>query len=423
MQDTIFALSSGPPPAAIAVVRISGPRAGAAISAIAGRLPPARTASLRTLRDGRGDELDEALVLWFPGPATATGEDCGEVQCHGGRAVVAAVRAALAALPGLREAEAGEFTRRAFANGRIDLAQAEALGELLAAETELQRRIARGGMSGLLSVKVEGWRGAVLELSAMVEAVLDFADEEDAALLPADFDAKLARLREDIEASLAGPRTERLRDGLRVVVGGPPNVGKSSLFNVLVGECAAIVASEAGTTRDFIERPIAIGGIPFVLVDTAGLRGDDAGELEAIGIARAQDQLRRADIVIWLGEEGWGPRGAVEVQPRCDDPAAPRKHRPDHVVSSVTSTGLAALKADLARRGSALLPIPGDAALNARQAGLLEDVRLALSDRSDDPLLLAESLRLARVGFDRLLGRSGIEEMLDVVFAKFCIGK
>lgn len=424
MTDTIFALSSGSPPAAIAVVRVSGPQALAALERLAGTLPPPRHAAVRTLRDAAGKALDEALVLSFPGPASATGEDCGELHCHGGRAVVVAVCQALAAMPGLRAAEPGEFTRRAFANGRIDLAQAEALGDLLAAETELQRRAAQAGVGGALSEQVERWRDEVLALSAMVEAALDFSDEDDTDTLPDDFGERRTKLRQALEEALACPRAERLRDGIRVVLAGPPNSGKSSLFNALIGDSAAITSPLAGTTRDVLERPVGFGGVPFVLVDTAGLHEGGADEIEAIGMARARDQLERSDIVLWLGPEGEGPDGAVEVQPRCDDPAATRKQHPDHVVSSLTGAGLGALESDLIRRARGLLPKPGTAAVNARQAALLSEAAQALVDPcGGDPLLLADSLRVARGSFDRLLGRSGVEEMLDALFARFCIGK
>ncbi len=423
MTQTIFALSSGSPPAAIAVVRVSGPQAFAALERLAGPLPPARKATLRTLRDSVGKVLDEALVLVFPGPGSATGEDCGELHCHGGRAVVNAVSASLAAMPGLRAAEPGEFTRRAFANGRLDLAQAEALGDLLAADTELQRRAAQAGIAGALSNEVERWREEVLALSAAVEAVLDFSDEDDAGAVPQDFGTRCEALQLKLEEALARPRAERLRDGVRVVLAGPPNSGKSSLFNAILRDGAAIVSAQAGTTRDVIERPVALAGVPFVLVDTAGLRAEWVGEIEAIGIARARDQVAQADLVLWLGPEGEGPAGAIEVQSRSDDPQVPRKNQPSHSVSSVTGAGIAALEAELVARARRLLPKPGAAAVNARQAGLLREAAEALREDSGDLLLRAESLRIARTAFDRLLGRAGVEDMLDTLFSRFCIGK
>lgn len=424
VTDTIFAVSSGSPPAAIAVIRLSGPRALAAARHLAGALPPPRQTGLRKLRSATGEVLDEALVLTFSGPASATGEDCAELHCHGGRAVIAAVCEELASQPGLRAAEAGEFTRRAFANGRIDLAQAESLGDLLAAETELQRRVAQAGIGGALSLEIERWRGEVLALSAMVEAALDFADEDDADTLPEDFATRREALWSEIAGALSRPRAERLREGVRVVLAGPPNSGKSSLFNALIGDGAAIVSPLEGTTRDVLERPIAFGGVPFVLVDTAGLRSSGAGEIEAIGIERAQEQMARSDIVLWLGLEGAGPEGSVDVQSRSDHPDRVEKRAPDHVVSSTTGAGLRELEADLVARAGKLLPKPGEASINARQAALLEECVGALSaDSFGDLLLIAESLRIARSAFDRLLGRAGVEDMLDTLFSRFCIGK
>ncbi|HEU4820901.1 MAG TPA: GTPase, partial [Qipengyuania sp.] len=241
--------------------------------------------------------------------------------------------------------------------------------------------------------------------------------------LPESFYAEREELRQEIDGNLARPRADRLRDGIRVVLAGPPNSGKSSLLNAIVGDGVAIVSPIAGTTRDVIERPVAFDGVPFVLVDTAGLREQESDTIEAIGIARAHAELARADIVLWLGPEGEGPRGAVEVQARCDDVAAPRKMRPDYIVSSVRGTGLSELERGLVDRARDLLPKPGIMAINARQAKLLREVVGALGDPSADLLLLAESLRNARGAFDRLLGRAGVEDMLDSLFARFCIGK
>src|SRR5687768_4344432 len=310
MTDTIFALSSGAPPAAIAVVRISGPRAGEVLAALAGRLPKSRRATAVTLSDpADGAPLDRALALWLPGPATATGEDIAELHLHGGRAVVAAVETALARMPGLRRAEAGEFTRRAFANGRIDLAEAEGLADLLIAETELQRRSAMAMASGALSRVVEAWRERVLALSAAVEAVLDFADEDDVAQLPERFADDCRELAEELDEWLARPRAEPLREGFRVVLAGPPNAGKSSLFNALVQSEAAITSPIPGTTRDVITRAVAIEGVPLQFVDTAGLRAGGTDAIERIGVDRALGAAREADLVLWLGAEGDGPKG------------------------------------------------------------------------------------------------------------------
>ncbi|WEK45495.1 MAG: tRNA uridine-5-carboxymethylaminomethyl(34) synthesis GTPase MnmE [Candidatus Andeanibacterium colombiense] len=424
-MDTIFALSSGPPPAAIAVVRISGASARAALNVVAGGIPEPRRASVRLLRDADGALLDRALVMWFPGPATATGEDLAELHLHGGRAVVAGIEAALAALPGLRRAEPGEFTRRAFANGRIDLAEAEGLADLLAAETELQRRAALDMAGGALSRQVDGWRGRLLLQSAALEAVLDFADEDDVGALPAQFMADVAALRGEIVAALAAPHAELLREGFRVVLAGPPNAGKSTLFNALVESEAAITASTAGTTRDVLVRPVALTGVPFSFVDTAGLRDEGAGEIEAIGIARAQAELERADLVLWLGAEGSGPAQAWEIEAQIDRPDHRGKARPDARVSGVTGEGLGELKRKLVAFAMQAMPKPGAAALNGRQRALLSDATEALADVASqpDPLLLAEHLRIARVAFDRLTGRAATEDVLDTLFGRFCIGK
>lgn len=422
MTDTIFALSSGAPPAAIAVIRVSGPHAMPVAEALSGPLPSPRRAALRHVRSAEGEVLDEALVLWFPSQASATGEDLVEFQCHGGRATVAAVMAALAALPGLRAAEPGEFTRRAFENGRIDLAQAEALGDLLTAETEIQRRVAQAGFGGALSRRVEDWRERVLALSALVEASLDFSDEDDVAV-PASLAPAMENLVGEIAAMLAAPRAERLRDGVKVVLAGPPNSGKSSLFNAILGSSRAIVTPLAGTTRDILEAPVAIDGVPLVLVDTAGLRGEGAGTVEQLGIERARAAIGEGDLVLWLGEEGAGPDGALEIGARADAEDAVAKRAPHYVVSSVTGMGVAELSRDVARRAKALLPRPTEAMLNARQALLLEDALAALSDRSDDPLIVAEALRAARSAFDRVTGRAHVEDMLDALFVRFCIGK
>ncbi|MBX7494616.1 tRNA uridine-5-carboxymethylaminomethyl(34) synthesis GTPase MnmE [Qipengyuania sp. 6B39] len=422
MDDTIFALSSGAPPAAIAIVRISGPHAGKALATLAGSLPEPRAPSLRKLRDEAQALLDEALVLWFPGPATATGEDLAELHCHGGRAVVTAVLAALDRLPGLREAEPGEFTRRAFANGRIDLAEAEGLADLLSAETEWQRRGALTAAGGILSQRIEAWRERLLGLSARIEAVIDFGDEDDVADIPADFAAQVGDLRAEMVRVLERPSADRLRDGVRVVFAGPPNAGKSSLFNALLEEGVAIVSAEAGTTRDVIERPVAIGGVPFVFVDTAGLREEGAGEIEAIGIGRAQEQLARADIVLWLGEAEERPEGALLVASKAD---LGTEGKGDHLVSAVTGQGLGALTDALVVRGKAALPPPDRVALNRRQKALAAEAATALEHAAlvGDPLIVAEELRLARMALDSISGRNSTEDMLDALFGRFCIGK
>ena len=409
MTDTIFALSSGAPPAAIALIRISGPAASAALLALAGKLPAPRRASVADLRDCAGVVLDRALVLWLPGPRTATGEDCAELHLHGGRAVVRAVEAALGVLAGTRAALPGEFTRRAFANGRIDLSEAEGLADLLSAETELQRRAAM----------------ALLTASASLEAVLDFSDEDDVSALPPDFAERLGVLAAELSGWLERPRAETLREGFRVVLAGPPNAGKSTLFNALVEADAAITAPIPGTTRDVLSRPVAISGIPFVFEDTAGLRDETADVIEAIGIERARTALERADVVLWLGSEGEGPAGAWEIAAQIDRADHAHKVAPRHAVSVVTGQGIEVLRSDLVATARAAMPRPGEAALNARQHALLAEARSAIVEGMHlrDPLVAAECLRLARVAFDALIGRATTEDMLDALFGRFCIGK
>lgn len=423
LTDTIYALSSGAPPAAIAVVRISGPGAGEALTALAGALPPPRTARLAALRRN-GELLDRALVLHFPGPNSATGEELAELHLHGGRSVVAVVLAALAAMPGLRAAEPGEFTRRALEHGRIDLAEAEGLADLLAAETESQRRAALALAGGALSRQVEAWQKRLLGIAARVEAELDFDDEGDVRAAGGGARAGLTDLRAELGDWLARPAAERLRDGVRVVIAGPPNAGKSSLINALVGREAAITSDIAGTTRDLVEAPVALGGAPFLFTDTAGLR-DSHDAIEAIGVARARTVMEAADIVLWLGPPEDCPQTerAILVRTKADLDPPPRAH--DIAVSAVTGKGLAELAALLIARASALLPAEGETALNARHRAALAEAAdwLSEAERADDLLIAAESLRQARAALDRITGRAGVEDMLDALFGRFCIGK
>lgn len=428
-MDTIFALSSGAPPAAIAILRISGPSAFAAARALAGGLPDPRRAALTRLIDPRdGELLDRALVLSFPGPATATGEDLVELHLHGGRAIVRAVESALAAQPGLRPAEPGEFTRRALLNGRIDLSEAEGLGDLLAAETEAQRRMAIRVAEGAVSRQIEVWMSRLLLLAATVEAKLDHSDEEDVAESEGD-DVDLAvqavNLAEDIESVAGRPPVERLRDGIRVVLAGPPNAGKSTLFNALVERDAAIVSPVAGTTRDRIEAPVMRQGMAWLLIDTAGLTERAGDAIEEIGIGRTRAALTEADLVLWLGEEA--PVGdAIWVHGRCDLPG--REILPagrDVALSASTGEGLDALWTILAARAIALLPSLEQLALNRRQQGLCLTAATALraAAAEEDLLLVAERLRSAQRAFDAITGRADVEAMLDSLFRRFCIGK
>ena len=424
MSDTIYALSSGALPAAIGIIRISGPAAGSALASLAGGLPPERTPVVRKLRDHEGDTLDVALVLWFPGRRTATGEDLVELHCHGGRAVVAAVLNALAAVPGLREAEPGEFTRRAFLNGRVDLAEAEGLGDLLSAETELQRRGAMQAAGGAVSRRIDEWHSRVLALAAAVEAVIDFADEDDVAALPDDFSAKVAELADEIRQVAARPEAERLRDGVRVVLAGPPNAGKSSLFNALLSDDAAIVTDVAGTTRDVLERPIALGGVPFILIDTAGVRDEGAEAIEAMGIERARREIAEGHIVLWLGAPADAPVGSIVIRAKADlDDSSDLGD--GQAVSVVTGLGLPELIDTLIERGRGVLPPVDRIGFNRRQKQCALEAASCLDevDTRSDLLIAAENLRLARSALDRLVGRDSTEEMLDALFGQFCIGK
>ena len=424
-MDTIFALSSGAPPAGIAVIRVTGPAAGKALEQLAGKLPPPRQATRAWLVDSEGQRLDDGLVLWFPAPRSVTGEDLAEFHLHGGRAVIAAVEAALGQVAGLRKAEAGEFTRRAFANGRIDLAEAEGLADLLSAETELQRRAAIAGAGGLISREVEGWRLRLLGLSAQVEAALDFEDEDDVSDLPAAFTAEVEKLAGDLQAALAAPSAEPLREGFRVALAGPPNAGKSTLFNALLEDDAAITAAIAGTTRDVLVRPVALGGVPFSFVDMAGLRDEGGDAIETIGIDRARGEIARADLVLWLGPEGEGPTGSWEIAAQCDRADHPSKTNPLFRISAVSGEGMVDLKRALVDHARDALPKPGDLALNRRQRDLVARAEVALGEaaRQKNPLLLAEHLRQARLAFDALLGHTATEDVLDTLFGRFCIGK
>lgn len=427
MNDTIFALSSGAPPAGIAVIRVSGPGARPALEALAHRMPEPRMVRLMLLKDPRdGIPLDRALVLWLPGPATVTGEDIAEFHCHGGRAVVAAIEDALAAIPGLRRAEAGEYTRRAFANGRMDLNAVEGLSDLLAAETQQQRRAALMMAEGHFSRRIAEWRRALLDLSAMAEAALDFSDEDDVpdAAIEARIGDGIDALAHDISTIIAAPAAERLRDGVRVVLAGPPNAGKSTLLNALVGRDAAIVSDIAGTTRDRIEVPAAIGGVAFLFTDTAGLRDEAGDTIEAIGMDRARSAVEAADIILWLGDAEDLPRpDALLIAAQCD--RAGQGDRPGLAVSARTGAGMDSLVATLRRHAAALLPGEGDYALHARQRQRVQQLsrHLDAAASTHDLLVLAEELRQARRAIDALTGQAGTEDMLDRLFAGFCIGK
>lgn len=419
--DTIAALSSGRPPAAISVIRCSGNRALAVVEAMAGPVPRPRHASLRRLiHPTTGLLLDDALLISFPGPNTATGEDIVEIQCHGGRATVDALLSAIVEQPGCRMAEPGEFTRRALANGRIDLTEAEGLADLLAAETELQRRSAMARAGGALRQRLDQWRDQLLALSAQAEVAIDYADEDDGAI-EANLVPGIGQLWKSMSQMLDAPRVEPLRDGIRVVIAGPTNAGKSSLINVITQSDRAIVTPIAGTTRDVIEVPVALGGIPFLFVDTAGLR-DSEDIVEGIGIRRAQREIDRADIILWLGDASEAPVGAIQLANKSDLGGAAGAGIP---VSALTGAGIDELVVRLQAEATKLLPKGDELALDRRHRALFEQACLALERAGTvhDAVLMGEELRAARAAIDAISGRAGVDDLLDALFGRFCLGK
>ncbi|HEY5378212.1 MAG TPA: tRNA uridine-5-carboxymethylaminomethyl(34) synthesis GTPase MnmE [Pseudolabrys sp.] len=538
--DTIFALSSGRGPAAIAVIRISGPRAGAALTALGVKQPAPRKAGLARIRDPRSGEIvDEALVLWFPGPHSETGEDVAELQAHGGRAVIAAILGALGAIDGLRMAEPGEFTRRGFENGKLDLTAVEGLADLVGAETEAQRRQAFRQMTGLLGNRAEAWRQSLIKALALVEARIDFSDEAD---VPEDLVspalAIAQELRDEIATALAdGQRGERLREGLMVAIAGPPNAGKSTLLNRIARRDAAIVSPHAGTTRDVIEVHFDLGGLPVTLLDTAGIREtDDPVEME--GVRRARERAAAADLVLWVvdasgpesvpaggaladatarltvkrasrplagsGIEGRFRRTPAEgvvldagnasarkdaaqpagepalasppvwwvcnkidlldqefnrsgsrvhtkerpgdkserqlrVNKQLKDPVNQEVIRstesgindpePRFSLSAISGTGIDSLLAKLASHAETVLAGAEQSLVTrVRHRRALQDVMAALNralgpDLAGQEDLLAEELRSAAAALGRLTGRVDVEDVLDVIFRDFCVGK
>ena len=537
-RDTIYALSSGRPPAAIAVVRISGPRAGVALRALMGRIPDPRKAALARIR-GREDEIiDQALALWFPGPQSETGEDVAELQLHGGHAVVAAVFAALSRIEGLRPAEAGEFTRRAFENGKLDLTAVEGLADLVMAETEGQRRQAFRQMTGALRDRSENWRTQLIQALALVEARIDFSDEAD---VPQDLVTPALQIARALEGDIAsvlaeGNRGERLREGFVVAIAGPPNAGKSTLLNRIAKREAAIVSPYAGTTRDVIEVHLDLDGLPVTFLDTAGIRDTD-DPVEREGVRRARERAAGADLILWVVEAGetlrsdeagsipwpdvaagtsrssdeagnigrfpgggagiiskslegratdadansvssnvrshlpteggrtpiWLIRNKIDLYQRLkqrNERSIQNKERsepkvrvnkslknvvnkaltkkneieftfnePEFVISSKTGEGFDVLLSSLARLGEKFLAGAESALVTReRHRHALQDALAALRralapDLSSREDLLAEELRLAARALGRLIGRVDVDDVLDVVFRDFCIGK
>jgi tRNA modification GTPase len=480
-RETIFALSSGRPPAAIAVVRVSGTRAGAALKVLTGKIPDPRKAALAQIRGPGGDVIDQALVLWFPAPHSETGEDVAELQLHGGRAVIAGVRSALGRIEGLRPAEPGEFTRRAFENGKLDLTAVEGLADLVMAETEGQRRQAFRQMTGALGHRAESWRSQLIQALALVEARIDFSDEAD---VPQDLVTpalQIARALEgEITSTLAdGRRGERLREGLVVAIAGPPNAGKSTLLNRIAKRDAAIVSPYAGTTRDVIEVHLDLAGLPVTLLDTAGIRETD-DPVEREGVMRARMRAEGADLVLWVMEAGdsalpdwaesglrspatWFLRNKIdtfqvdsirnESFEENNGKTEPKSHSTKSLtniankkltrkselefnsnelkfdISALTGAGVDALLAALARHAESYLAGSESALVTReRHRRALEDTQTALrrvlaGDLARREDLLAEELRIAGRALGRLTGRVDVEDVLDVIFRDFCIGK
>jgi len=436
--DTIVAPASGLGVAAIAVIRVSGPATRAMLEALCGGVPPPRHASLREIGP-REQPIDRGLVLFFPGPASFSGEDMAELHVHGSRAVIRAVVDALIALPGMRLAEPGEFARRAFENGKLDLTEVEGLADLINAETEAQRRQALAQSEGSLRRLFEAWRADLLTAQGLMEAGLDFADEADVALdVGVKARAIVVPLLRSIETHLADRSGERLRDGLRVVIAGPPNAGKSSLMNALAKRDVAIVSEEAGTTRDIIEVHLDLGGLPVILADTAGIR-EGIGAVESEGIRRALSRAEDADLVLWVIDAtnpvfdpppsltSTNTIRALNKSDKCPQPAHNDAIPNALVLSAKTGEGLNGLIAHLADLAAAEIPGIGHVPLTrTRHRQELVSCRDALKrfvNHDLIPELQVEELRIGARHLGRLTGAIDVEEVLGAIFAEFCIGK
>ena len=441
-DEIIFALSSGRPPSAIAIVRVSGPQAGAVLTALAGKLPVPRMATRVLIRDSNRQPIDDAVVLWFPGPASATGEDLAEFHVHGGRAVLAALFAALGAIDHVRAAEAGEFTRRAFENGKLDLTEAEGLDDLIHADTDRQRRQALRQLKGVLGDKARDWRAQIIEASALIEAGIDFSDEGDVpAELIAPALARVKALLGEIQEVLAAQaQSERLRDGLVVAIAGPPNVGKSTLINQLARREVAIVSPHAGTTRDVIEVQLDLDGFPVTVIDTAGIRETD-DPVEQEGVRRARARAAEADLVLWLADAHageipnagaapvWLVRNKIDLGsggPLADQTRADAV--PVFRISARRGEGIPELISGLVAFAQTYFGSSESGLISrARQRQLLQETvasllrSLEVIGRGEE--LAAEELRAAAYSLGRLLGRVDVEDILDVIFREFCVGK
>lgn len=444
-DQTIVALSSGRPPSAIAIVRVSGSLAGQVLTTLAGKLPAPRQASRRLLHDGAGQPIDDVMVLWFPGPASATGEDVAEFHVHGGRAVLAALLASISLIPNTRAAEPGEFTRRAFENGKLDLTEAEGLDDLIHADTDRQRRQALRQLQGLLGHRARDWRERIIEASALIEAGIDFSDEGDvpAELMAPAVKAITALHNEIAEVLAAQGQAERLRDGLVVAIAGEPNVGKSTLMNQLARREVAIVSPHAGTTRDIIEVQLDLDGYPVTVIDTAGIR-ETEDPVEQEGVRRARARAEDADLVLWLVEgrrvadpdamqslwtSGQGHRssGSVWIVRNKIDlgDAGPQG---EFGISASRGDGIPELVEALVKfAGDFFGTTEGALVTRARQRDLLsrasDSLRRSLELVEGGEELAAEELRAAGYALGRLLGRVDVEDVLGAIFQKFCIGK
>ncbi|RUP00276.1 tRNA uridine-5-carboxymethylaminomethyl(34) synthesis GTPase MnmE [Hyphomicrobium sp.] len=439
--STIFALSTAPGRSGIAVVRVSGPAAQNVMTRMVAAAPTPRVAAFRTIRHpGTGEAIDQAVVVWFAAPLSETGEDVVEFQTHGSRAVVSALLLAIGTIPGCRLAEPGEFARRGFENGKLDLAQIEGLADLIEAETDAQRRQALAQAGGALSKLYEGWRARLIEIAALTEAAIDFSDEGDVAA--SSFEEARSRaeaLAREISAHLDdGHRGEILRDGFRVALLGAPNAGKSSLLNALARREAAIVSAEAGTTRDVIEVRLDLGGLPVVVSDTAGIR-EAASEVEREGIRRSLAAAGEADLVLWLTEKaekpesipplGFSRETSLVIQSKSDLPHESQSlGAADLAISAKTGAGLDRLIETIAARAERAVGTQAEPALTRtrhREAleGALSDIGAFLVGSPADLELRAEDVRRAAHALGRITGRVDVEDVLDQVFSRFCIGK
>jgi tRNA modification GTPase len=437
-SDTIFARSSGAGVAGIAVYRVSGPAALASLSQIAGDSPPERHAALRTLRNpDTGEPIDRGMVVLFRGPRSFTGEDMCEFHTHASRAVEIAMIDALSALPGLRHAQPGEFTLRAFRNGRMDLLEVEGLADLLQAKTAGQRRLALQHVCGFASETIEGWRNELVAIRARIEAAVDFIEEHGVAETAiAGLQNRVRHLSQAMKRALDGARrADVIRDGVRVVIAGPPNVGKSSLLNAIAKRDAAIVSAIPGTTRDVIEVTVEMAGVPVIISDTAGLRDRPGDEIEAAGLAKTKRELANAEIVLWLSApsvEGAELPDSVDSEPirvwNKSDLTKTGAANVHYYISAKTGEGLPELLDGLAQRirGLGGEAEPGAVVRSRHQHAIIAVLRAldAVHDAKSMQLeLVAENLREASDALGRITGRIDVEDLLDAIFREFCVGK